>query len=510
MATFHLCLLYSSTNAEGKKKKKEEILKCKPTKRGAFPVYLTITQNRKLARHKTSIELDSMDFWNPKEEEVRKSCPDYQIYNERLKSVLNRAKEAEIKLIESGAEVTSKAIVEYLRKIETNTIDRYSFIDFAEAYCKEMYEAGNYRTYQKYITFISRLKCFINGIKPEDSVIIRKGEQWHLRQKELTKDLQFKEINLAFLNDFKSYLQKCPNSTNSKVLLNPNTIKKYMLSFSVIYSKGTIKYEEEGMEEGVNPFLKFECKGIETSEKAKLSEADIKAIIDLNLKENSLIWHSRNCFLMAFYCGGMRFGDTIQIRQCNIVYEDGYRLKYTMEKTDKIKNIILIPEVVEILKCYMDLEHPTNDYVFPFLSNSASYAKAITSAEKASLNPSAMMNLKKAVSSKNALVNKKLKELAELAGIKKHISTHIARHSFADLARKKSESLYDIKAVLGHSNIKTTQTYLTKLDTDSQDKALQNVFHKEDKAEVILKQLQSLDKETLKAVLGKIGIQPQQ
>lgn len=507
MATFHLGFLYSAIDTNGRKKKKEEI-KCNASKKGSFPVYLTITHNRKLARYKTSVELESMDCWNPKEEEVRKSCPDYKIYNERLKRVLERAKDAEIKLIESGAEITSKSIIETFKKMEANTIDQFSFLEFAESYCKQVYELGNYRTYQKYNTLLGRLKCFINGIKPKDSVIIRRTE-CQAMQKKFVKDLRYKEITLSFLNDFKAYLQKCPSSCNSRVFLNPNTIKKYMLSFSAIYMKGLNRYEEEGLKVSVNPFLKFECKGIEASEKSKLTEEEIQSIMDLDLKKDSLIWHSRNCFLMAFYCGGMRFGDAIQIRQCNIVYEDGYRLKYTMEKTDKIKNIILVSEAVEILKMYMDLEKPSKAYIFPFLKEKSSYGKAVTPAEKASLNPSAMMDLKKAVSSKNALINKKLGEIAELAGINKHISTHIARHSFADLARRKSENLYDIKSVLGHTSIKTTQSYLTKLDTDTQDKALQNVFHKEekeDKAEAILKQLESIDKDTLKAVLERLTL----
>lgn len=505
MATFHLSLLYSAIDTNGKKKKKEEI-KCKATKKGCFPVYLTITQNRKLARYKSSVELDSMDLWNPKEEEVRKNCPDSKVYNDRLKRLLEKARDAEIKVIESGSEVSAKSIVEALRRMESNDVEIFSFLKYAEYLLKEVYEAGNYRTYQKYNTFISRLKCFINGIPAKKSVMVRSGKDWEMIEQTFTKDLRFKEITLSFLNDFKSYLQKCPNSCNSNLLLNPNTIKKYMLSFSVIYAKGLRRYEEEGLNIAVNPFERFECKGIEASEKAKLSEEEIQSIIDLDLKKDSLIWHTRNCFLLAFYCGGMRFGDTIQLRQCYVVKDSGYRLKYTMEKTDKNKNIVLIPEAVEILKNYMDLDKPSKNYIFPFLNNSAPFAKAVTSAEKASLNPSEVMDLKKALSSKNALINKKLKELAELAGIDKHISTHIARHSFADLARRKNENVYDIRSVLGHSDIKVTQSYLANLDTDTQDKALKNVFHKEDKNEVLLQQLKSLNKDVLKELLGKLDL----
>ena len=115
-----------------------------------------------------------------------------------------------------------------------------------------------------------------------------------------------------------------------------------------------------------------------------------------------------------------------------------------------------------------------------------------------------MKNLKKAIGSSNALLNKYLKKLAEMSGIAKNISMHIARHSFADLARKNTGSIYDIKSILGHTDIKTTQTYLKKLDTETQDKTMQNVFHREDEADRLLKQLKNLDSATLKQLLERL------
>ncbi len=52
--------------------------------------------------------------------------------------------------------------------------------------------------------------------------------------------------------------------------------------------------------------------------------------------------------------------------------------------------------------------------------------------------------LMRQLSSKTVIVNKNLGILAERTGINKKISSHIARHSFADIARKKGIELYDI------------------------------------------------------------------
>ena len=80
---------------------------------------------------------------------------------------------------------------------------------------------------------------------------------------------------------------------------------------------------------------------------------------------------------------------------------------------------------------------------------------------------------------KAALINKCLKAIAERAEMTKKLSSHISRHSFADIARKKGTSLLDIQKLLGHSDSKTTQIYLDSFDVESQDeaheKALENL-----------------------------------
>ncbi len=502
MATFHFTLLIGLKNQEGTKKKKEELTS---TKKGTFPIYLSVTQNRKLARYKTSVELDSVDYWNPKEEVVRKSCIEYHALNRRLEDLLIKAKEAEDKVKESGEEVTSKAIVDTLRKIENNTLNKsFSFFDFAECNMQELYDLGQYANFQQYNCFIRRLKCFVNGVKPED-VIIRKQNDWDMMQKEFTKDLLFNDITFAFLNAFDKFLHNCPNNCRKGLLLNQNTIRKMMKIFKAIFFRGVNRLEDEGLKIEKNPFSKYECKCTEANVKEKLTLEEIESLKALDLEKDSCLWHARNCFLLAFYCGGVRCGDMVQLRGCFVSKEENcYRLKYTMDKTDKAKNIVLVSEAVEILKEYIDIDNPSSTYIFPYLNNSASYAKAITAKQKDSLSADDVKNLKKAIGSSNALLNKYLKKLAEMSGIAKNISMHIARHSFADLARKNTGSIYDIKSILGHTDIKTTQTYLKKLDTETQDKTMQNVFHREEETERLLKQLKNLDSATLKQLLERL------
>ena len=61
-------------------------------------------------------------------------------------------------------------------------------------------------------------------------------------------------------------------------------------------------------------------------------------------------------------------------------------------------------------------------------------------------------------------MNAYLKEIADLCGIKKNLSTHVARHSFACIAPANKVSMESIAKMLGHSDIKTTKIYAKVLD----------------------------------------------
>ena len=64
-----------------------------------------------------------------------------------------------------------------------------------------------------------------------------------------------------------------------------------------------------------------------------------------------------------------------------------------------------------------------------------------------------------AISSATAIINKRLKRIAVKAGIKKNLSTHVGRHSFATMLISGNINLAVIKELLGHSDVKITQVY---------------------------------------------------
>ena len=146
-----------------------------------------------------------------------------------------------------------------------------------------------------------------------------------------------------------------------------------------------------------------------------------------------------------------------------------------MGKTGKERSIKILPPANKILKLYESAKEKESDYIFPFLDNNAPYSKLISPEDFQKASPQLIEILFKKLESIAVVFNRELKTVAEKAEIKKKLSSHIARHSFADIARKKV-SVYDIKMMLGHSSVSITEAYLKSLDNDSMDKAMEEVF----------------------------------
>ena len=127
-----------------------------------------------------------------------------------------------------------------------------------------------------------------------------------------------------------------------------------------------------------NPFLVFKYKWVKTV-KEKLEQKEIDRIIDLELEEESLLWHCRNYFLFSYYCAGIRAADLIQLRWRNIT---NARLHYQMGKNHKERDLILVDQAINIMKFYKKEDSKETDYIFPLLSNSSEYTSFITRADK--------------------------------------------------------------------------------------------------------------------------------
>ena len=67
------------------------------------------------------------------------------------------------------------------------------------------------------------------------------------------------------------------------------------------------------------------------------------------------------------------------------------------------------------------------------------------------------------------LVNDKLKRLGEELGLAILLTSYVARHAWASIAKSKNVPLATISEAMGHDSEKTTRIYLASLDTSAVD-----------------------------------------
>ncbi|WP_300805942.1 site-specific integrase [uncultured Duncaniella sp.] len=422
----------------------------RPTKNKTYVVYLRVTVGGKRKLIKTMVEIARPSDFNAKckgENWVRGGVRDAKVLNAQLADILAKAKETYKELDKEG-EVTTVALA---KEMNTEVVSP-SFMEFARERAQMIYDNGGWRNWRKYCGLINKLDAF--------------------RKKRRMADIAVADMTVELLTRFDNFLHKWENEREPGKLLHPNTIE---VQFNILRTLVHRAIEVGIMEASRDPFLVFKYKGVKTV-KEKLDDSEMERIINLELEEGSLIWHCKNYFLFSYYCAGIRAADLIQLRWGNVTGSG--RLHYQMGKNHKERDLLLVEQAMEILSHYHREDAKATDYIFPLLSNDAEYAGYVTQADKDRMKPELRHKMYQDISSKNALINKYLKKIAEKAEIAKPLSMHISRHSFAHIAQEAGAESSAIKNILGHSNLATTERYMGSFDTFKTDETLRNVFAK--------------------------------
>lgn len=386
-------------------------------KNGECSIYLRVTHRRKHAYISTGISV-LPKYWNDRSEIIRKGHSN----SKALNSLLNAKREE----VEKIYEELEKCGITSLKMFKDRLTGVYktNFFDLADDIVSELESAGKFYPSKNAKVAINKLKAF-------------EGERF----------LPIKQMDADYLERFEKYL-KIEHKNGS------NTISK---NFELIR-----KVIKQGLKEkviSVDPFVTFDgAKRKASGQKVKLSMEQIQRIAQLNLPEDSALWHARNAFLFSFYSGGIRFGDICCLKWENV--RDG-RLSYAMNKNDKYFSTVLNEFQKEILSCYSVEERHPDHFIFPFLNSHRIYDE---------------MDLRRQISSKNYIVNKNLAKIASKADIGESFSFHVARHSFAQHAVETGLDVYELMQTLRHTKLETTQKYLKSLDEGLADKAMNRVF----------------------------------
>ena len=257
------------------------------------------------------------------------------------------------------------------------------------------------------------------------------------------KDLFFDELTPDMIEEYEAWLA----NRNQK----PNTIRFYLRTLNTLFCKAA----NNGMLSEERKLFSHVRLSYATTTKRALSEADILALQNLKLEAGTTLAFARDMFMFSFYMRGMPFVDIAYLKKSNL--KNGI-LTYRRKKTNQ-------PLLVEWEQVHQEIveryAHQTegSPYMFPIIkqTDGTEYKQYKRVQEK---------------------VNRTLKKLGIMIGLKTPLTAYVARHSWASIARDMNIPIPVISEGMGHQSYKTTQVYLNSIDVSKISEANRTIIQR--------------------------------
>ena len=236
-------------------------------------------------------------------------------------------------------------------------------------------------------------------------------------------------LTLDYIKKYRAYLLNAKSTRNSKVdkNLTKNTASSYFKNFIAVLK---IAYKQNLIEKNLAEDAEYIKE--EETHREYLTEEEISLLWKTEIKIEKVKY-------MAIFSAlsGLRFVDINNLYWENIFHDKHqcYYISLREEKTKSIKN------------------HPISDTAYNILKTQKTNTGLIFGGIQYSQ------------------TTRPLKEWITKSGIKKKISFHNFRHSYATLQLANGTDIYTVSKLLGHKNVSTTQIYTKVMDKNKIDAA---------------------------------------
>ncbi len=249
------------------------------------------------------------------------------------------------------------------------------------------------------------------------------------------EDIPIKSVDYKFIMGFEYYLKTTKNCSHNSAIKYVTNLKKII----------RIAFDHDWITK--NPFANWKAR-IKIIDRAFLSKEEIQRITEKEFTIKRLD-QVKDIFIFCCYTG-LAYADVKKLCKDDVVIGiDGEKwIKTVRTKTNTRSNIPILPVAQKILDKYK--EDPaviSKNVLLPVLSNQKT--------------------------------NAYLKEIADVCGISKNLTFHLARHTFATtVTLTNGVPIESVSKMLGHKSLKTTQHYAKILDKKVSDdmKILRNKF----------------------------------
>ena len=222
-----------------------------------------------------------------------------------------------------------------------------------------------------------------------------------------------------------------------------NSSSCYMRTLRTLYRKAV----EAGLATDKDIF-RYVFTGFTRTAKRAIQLDSVRAIRQLNLMDGSSLAFARDMFILCIYLQGISFVDMAYLKKTDI---KNRQLQYSRKKTGQSLSISWEPAMQEIVDTYAHLT-VGSPYLLPIImKQDGTERRQYERAEHR--------------------MNRNLKKIGEMVGLQVPLTTYCARHTWASAMRDLGTDLTIVSKGLGHESLKTTQIYLSTIDTEGVVKA---------------------------------------
>jgi integrase/recombinase XerD len=255
--------------------------------------------------------------------------------------------------------------------------------------------------------------------------------------KKLMFEMEYRNFSTSTISTYCDCMMVLEAKINKPLHTITTEELKSFLHFLLIEKKSSVSYINQNISAFkifTQDVLKQPWDGIKI--KRPRREKKLPTVLSVNEVEN-LLSSTRNlkhrAMLMLMYSAGLRKSELLQMKP-KAIDSERMVVNIAQGKGRKDRLSILSPKTLEILRLYYQVERPK---IYLFEPNG---------------NPGMCIS--------DRTLDNIVKKNAQKAGIKKDISSHTLRHSFATHLLEAGVNLRLIQEFLGHTSLRTTSIYL--------------------------------------------------
>ncbi|TXK45364.1 tyrosine-type recombinase/integrase [Pontibacter qinzhouensis] len=402
-------------------------------KDGSFPVRLRLTYQRQRKYYNTSYSLSETEFSKVQAEKPKGKYKELQIAFQAIEQkALSIIRNLDVFTFEQFEK-------KYLKTAVKNDV----FTAF-EQQVKNLAEEGRVGTASSYESASLSLLSYIHKqpLNRNKGLTRAKANEKKENLLKKRKPLAYAAITVDFLMGYEKWMLLHGNSIT--------TIGIYLRAVRAIYNNAIAAGE---VTVDLYPFgkRKYQIPSGRNVKKA-LTLADIEKIFSYQpASENE--GRARDLWVFSYLCNGINVKDIARLKYKQLDKDTITFVRAKTERTSRqnLKAITAMrtPEIDEIIERWGNKPAYSEAYVFPLLEPELSAKKELAKVQHAT-----------------KTINKYIKRVAAAVGIEKNVSTYTARHSFSTVLKRAGAPIELISESLGHSNLRTTESYLDSFEDD--------------------------------------------